>query len=273
VRDRFRRHRPSARCCRSTAAFPRPSIIDSDRSAADLAFLSAHDDDPFARYEAMQQLMLDTLVGTVATGAGRPWRGDRGGPQHAAGSQARFGLHRRGGAAAVRQPSSATRWRWSIPRRSTAPARHCAATSARALEAEWRAPMTAPSANRFELFAAAKGARRLRTVALGYIMASGADDAADLAFASSRRSRQHDRPAGRASATGEQHAAERDRRARIFYDRYRDNGLVLDKWFSTQALSHATTRSTGSRSWRASRLHAPTPTGCASLVGACRATS
>ena len=32
------------------------------RTAADLAFLARHDDDPFARYEAIQQLMLDTLV-------------------------------------------------------------------------------------------------------------------------------------------------------------------------------------------------------------------
>ena len=46
--------------------FSAPVVIESDRSAADLAFLSAHDDDPFARYEAMQQLMLDTLVaGTI----------------------------------------------------------------------------------------------------------------------------------------------------------------------------------------------------------------
>ena len=46
--------------------FSAPVVIESDRTAEDLAFLSAHDDDPFARYEAMQQLMLDTLVaGTI----------------------------------------------------------------------------------------------------------------------------------------------------------------------------------------------------------------
>ena len=49
--------------------FSAPVIVESDRSAADLAFLSAHDDDPFARYEAMQQLMLDTLVSAVQGGA------------------------------------------------------------------------------------------------------------------------------------------------------------------------------------------------------------
>src|SRR4051812_17646898 len=36
--------------------FSAPIVVESDRGAADLAFLSAHDDDPFARYEAMQQV-------------------------------------------------------------------------------------------------------------------------------------------------------------------------------------------------------------------------
>src|SRR3546814_18792106 len=47
---------------------------------------------------------------------------------------------------------------------------------------KWRGQYAANTANRFELSPAAKGARRLRTVALGYIAASGADDAAALAF-------------------------------------------------------------------------------------------
>ena len=42
--------------------FSAPVIVETNRSTADLAFLSAHDDDPFARFEAMQQLMVDTLV-------------------------------------------------------------------------------------------------------------------------------------------------------------------------------------------------------------------
>ncbi|MCB8835097.1 DUF3458 domain-containing protein, partial [Escherichia coli] len=48
--------------------FSAPVVIESDRSPAELAFLSAHDDDPFARYEAMQQLMLDTLVAGAIDG-------------------------------------------------------------------------------------------------------------------------------------------------------------------------------------------------------------
>src|SRR3546814_4586807 len=45
--------------------FSAPVIVETNRSQADLAFLSAHDDDPFARYEAMQKLMVNVLVGRI----------------------------------------------------------------------------------------------------------------------------------------------------------------------------------------------------------------
>jgi aminopeptidase N len=45
--------------------FSAPVIVDTNRSQDDLAFLSAHDDDPFARYEAMQQLMVNIVVGRI----------------------------------------------------------------------------------------------------------------------------------------------------------------------------------------------------------------
>jgi len=45
--------------------FSAPVVIDAARSRADLALLSARDDNPFARYEAMQQLMLDTVIGSL----------------------------------------------------------------------------------------------------------------------------------------------------------------------------------------------------------------
>jgi aminopeptidase N len=52
--------------------FSAPVVVETERPAADLAFLSAHDDDPFARYEAMQQLMLDTLLAAIGSGRGGP---------------------------------------------------------------------------------------------------------------------------------------------------------------------------------------------------------
>ena len=48
--------------------FTAPVAIDSDMPAADLVFLAANDDDPFARYEAMQSLIVQHLVAAVRGG-------------------------------------------------------------------------------------------------------------------------------------------------------------------------------------------------------------
>src|SRR3546814_3933992 len=48
--------------------FSAPVIVDYERAPGELAWLAAHDDDPFARTEAPQQLMLDTLVAAVSGG-------------------------------------------------------------------------------------------------------------------------------------------------------------------------------------------------------------
>ena len=83
--------------------FSAPIVVETDRGADDLAFLSAHDDDPFARYEAMQQLMLDTLLAAIATGAEDHAPVVEAVREHADRSRARSGLRRRGGAGADRK--------------------------------------------------------------------------------------------------------------------------------------------------------------------------
>jgi aminopeptidase N len=45
--------------------FSAPVVIESDEALEDLVFLAAHDDDPFARYEAMQSLITRHLVAGV----------------------------------------------------------------------------------------------------------------------------------------------------------------------------------------------------------------
>ena len=47
---------------RSSTPWPAPVSVDSDATAEDLVFLAAHDDDPFARYEALQTLATTYLV-------------------------------------------------------------------------------------------------------------------------------------------------------------------------------------------------------------------
>ncbi len=216
--------------------FSAPVVVETDRSAADLAFLSANDDDPFARYEAMQQLMVDTLVIAVATG-----EADHA-PVIAAVERTLTdpALDPAFIAEAVLLPSEAFVGDQMLI--VDPPAIHAAREGLRqalgaTLEECWRDAYALAGAAPHEYSPQAKGLRRLRTVALGYLAAAGAADAAAIAY---------DQFAGADNMTDRQGALgvlangrspERADALEEFYERYRDNGLVLDKWFSTQALS------------------------------------
>ncbi|WP_324748827.1 aminopeptidase N [Sphingomonas sp. LY54] len=216
--------------------FSAPVIIESNRSTEDLAFLSAHDDNPFARYEAMQQLMLDTLIAAVTTG-----RADHAPVIEAVrNTLADDRLDPAFIAEAVLLPTEAFIGDHLLIVEPEAI--HSARERLRAelgieLEQQWRDFYAAAAANRFEYSPAAKGARRLRTVSLGYLSAGGAEDAPALAM---RQFAEADNMTDRQGALGtlaNSEAPERGEALAAFYERYRDNALVLDKWFMVQALS------------------------------------
>jgi len=107
----------------------------------------------------------------------------------------------------------------------------------RTLEEDMRDIYAAHRANRYEYTPNAKGARRLRSVALGYIAASGAEDAAQLAF---QQYDEADNMTDRQGALGvlaNGDSPEREAALQAFYKRFHLDALVLDKWFSVQALS------------------------------------
>ena len=216
--------------------FSAPIIVDSDRRPEDLAFLSAHDDDPFARYEAMQQLMLHTLLGAIRRGA----------EDHDAAIEAvRRTLEDEtldpafvgeavllpsegfiGDQLDTVDPDVVHRAREGLRRALGA-----------GIEGLWRSAYAAHAANRYEYSPAAKGARRLRGVALAYLDAARAPDAPAMA---KRQFGEADNMTDRQSALGvlvNGDAPEREQALEAFYARYRDDGLVLDKWFTAQALS------------------------------------
>lgn len=216
--------------------FSAPVIVDANRSAADLAFLSAHDDDPFARYEAMQQLMLDTLVGAVTTG-----KGEHGALIDAVRNTLTDpSLDRAFIAEAVLLPSDSfigDQMAVVDPEAIFRAREALRADLGNLLETEWRAAYEGARANRFEYSPAAKGARRLKNVALGYIAASGAADAAELAYAQfDAADNMTDRQGGLATLVNGTSPL-REKAIEAFYQRYAGNALVLDKWFQTQALS------------------------------------
>ncbi len=216
--------------------FSAPVIIESDRSAAELGFLSAHDDDPFARYEAMQQLMLDTLVAATIEGT----------PNHAAvvtavrNTLADSTLDPAFVAEAVLLPSEsfigdqlALVDPEAIFRAREALRRELGVR----LADQWREAYEQAPAGPYVYSPAAKGHRRLRNVALGYISASGANDAATIAFRQFEAADNMTDRQGALTTLASSHADEREAALDIFYNRYAGNGLVIDKWFQTQALS------------------------------------
>ena len=216
--------------------FSAPVVIDSDRSAADLAFLARHDDDPFARYEAMQQLMLDTLVAATVEG-----RADHDAviaavadtlddpdldPAFVAEAVLLPSEAFVGDQLSVVDPEAVFRAREALRR-----------DLGRQLEARWRLAHETGAGEPYAYTPQAKGTRRLRNVALGYVAASGASDAAALAY---RQFDAADNMTDRQGALGtlvNGVSDEREAALDIFYNRYADNALVLDKWFQVQALA------------------------------------
>jgi aminopeptidase N len=217
--------------------FSAPVIVETDRSAADLAFLSARDDNPFARYEAMQQLMLDTLRGSVLGDAT-----DRASLVEAVRQTLTTAeLDPAFIAEAVLLPSEAfvgDNMAVVDPEGIHRAREALRETLGIELESLWREAYARTSAaNRFEYSPAAKGARRLRSIALGHLFAAGAQDAPQMAIRQFHGADNMTDRQGALMTLVNSDAPEREEALQAFYDRFRDNGLVLDKWFTAQALS------------------------------------
>ena len=216
--------------------FSAPIIVDFERGPGELAWLAAHDDDPFARYEALQQLMLDTLVAAVSgkTGDNQAVIDAVGQTLEGAAKDPAFV------AEAVLLPSEAFIGDQMVTVDPDAIRRARLALQAAigtALESEWRAILAGKAPPATDLSRKAKGGRRLRGVALAYLAATGADDAPALAF---RIFSDVDGMTERQAALATLAHGDSDERTHaldIFYQRYRDNPLVLDKWFQVQAWS------------------------------------
>ncbi|WP_419816084.1 aminopeptidase N [Glacieibacterium sp.] len=210
--------------------FSAPVIIETEATRADLAFLSAHDDDPFARYEALQRLALDVLASdgpaddlVAALGATLDSRLDAAFIAEAVllPSEAFIGDQ-----AAVVDVDA-------IHRRRDA-ARLAAATQ---LEDKWWAAYRGNAANRYEMTPEAKGRRRLRNVALGYLMATGSAEAVAAAWSQyDGADNMTDRIAA-LSVLANSEAPERERALADFHARFAHDPSVIDKWFSVQAMS------------------------------------
>lgn len=223
--------------------FSAPVTLSSGQNVETLAFLARYDDDSFARYEALQQLVTERLVADAsAQAADRQTEviDDAALTQIFADILADDRLDEMMRAELLMLPSESfvgEQMLVIMPARINKARQALRRHLGSALAAQWQAAYERLAPQGFAMDGAARGARRMRGLALAYLVAGDAGDIADTAYAHFEAAdNMTDRQASLAALAGMEHPL-REQALEAFYARYKDNALVLDKWFSLQALS------------------------------------
>ena len=214
--------------------FSAPVVLIADRKPHELEQLAQSDTDPFARYEAIQDLMMEAL-----TAGARGESVDTEPVIRAIGATLKSNaLDPAFKAEAILLPSEtliAERMDVVDPDAIHASREGLRKTIGTALSGELLAAHRSDGVEGDDLSSRAKGIRRLRTVALGLL--AGADEAHVAALAKTQFDRA-DNMTDRQGALGilvSTQAPERRTALDAFYARFHDDPLVLDKWFALQA--------------------------------------
>jgi len=219
--------------------FSAPVIVNAERRPGELERLAQADTDPFARYEAMQELMMAALIA-----------GARGEALDAEPVVRAIGatimsnsLDPAFKGEAVLLPSEsliADRLEVVDPDAIHAAREGLRAEIGKSLSGELLAAHRAGGVAGHDLSPNAKGIRRLRTVALGLIAASDPQQAASLAKAQFDAADNMTDRQGALTVLGSLDGPERETAFTQFYQRYESDSLVLDKWFALQAAAQRT---------------------------------
>ncbi|KLE34393.1 aminopeptidase N [Aurantiacibacter luteus] len=222
--------------------FSAPIVVEREVSSDELVFLATHDDDPFARYEALQELVVRHLKagasGTLSAEARQ--EGELAVADAMAAVLADSDLDDLMRGELLLLPSEtyvAETMERADPAVIHAERQGLRASLARALETEFLALYERAAAVPFAMSAEAKGARKVKTQALAYLAAAFPDRAAEMAFAQyASADNMTDRQGALMVLTGLD-VVERTNALIDFYNRYQGNALVIDKWFALQASS------------------------------------
>jgi len=214
--------------------FSAPVVLTADRKLGELERLAQSDTDAFARYEAIQELMMDAL-----TAGARGEAVDAEPVIRAIGATLKSNaLDPAFKAEAILVPSEtliAERMDVVDPDAIHASREALRKKIGSALAGELLAAHRSDGVEGDDLSPRAKGIRRLRTVALGLLAGSDEAQAAALAKAQFDGA---DNMTDRQGALGvlvSTQAPERQAALDAFYQRFHDDPLVLDKWFALQA--------------------------------------
>ncbi len=222
--------------------FSAPISVEAPVAREDLVFLAAKDDDPFARYEAMQELTVTHLTSAVQ---GELSPADR--------QEGRAALGRAlGSVLGDTALDDLMRGELMVLPSQTYLAEQLAVSDPAAIHAEreglkaWlgeelkqplielhRRALAIP----YSLEADARGARKLKTQSLVYLAAADADLAVDLATDQYRSADNMTDRQGALMVLAGLDSPLRQEMLDDFHDRYAGNALVTDKWFSLQASS------------------------------------
>ena len=220
--------------------FSAPVVIERKLPREDLVFLAGHDDDSFARHEAMQELVVGHLTALLGGGLSD--------------GQREAGYEAIGGAlAAVFDDSAlddlmrgelmilpgeaylAEQFAVSDPGAIHAEREGLKAWLGRHLEQRLVSLHRRASAVPYSLEADARGARKLKSQALVYLAAANPALAADLAAAQYGAADNMTDRQGALKEIAGLVAPQREELLADFHARYAGNALVIDKWFSLQA--------------------------------------
>jgi len=221
--------------------FSAPVRVVANQSGDDLRFLAAHDSDPFNRWQALQSLATRLLVDNVAAiRSGAATRSDQGLLAALAAILDEAALEPAFVSLALTLPSEADIAR-EIARDVDPDAIFAARNALReavgkhlaaALQHRYRA---LADRGPYRPDAAGAGRRALRNTCLDLLVAAGAPGAIALA---ARQYRDADNMTDRMAALTALSLRDVPERAAAlddFYERHKDNALVIDKWLSLQA--------------------------------------
>ena len=222
--------------------FSAPVAIERDIAREDLVFLAAHDDDPFARYEAMQDLVVSHLCEAVA---GRLGDNER--------LEARAAI---GTAFAAVLDDAALddlmRGELMILPGEGYLAEQMPVADPAAIHAErsalrtWLGQELGPrlqalheraGAVPYGMSAQARGARKVKTQALAFLAAADERTGAELAAAQYDGADNMTDRQGALMVLSGLRSPQRTHKLLDFYQRHQGNALVIDKWFAIQASS------------------------------------
>ena len=222
--------------------FTAPVTIERVVSREDLVFLAAHDDDPFARYEAMQELVVghlkDAIDGKLDAGGLEAGRAEITGALGAILADQQLDDLMRGELLVLPgETYLAEQMLVADPGAINAQRQALRKSIGTALEAEFTALHARASTVPYSLDAAARGARKVKTQALSYLAAGNPAAAETLAAAQyDGADNMTDRQGALMVLTGLS-GVQRTHKLLDFYNRYQGNDLVIDKWFALQASS------------------------------------